>query len=123
MWSRKFHRRFGYVTTAVFLLHSAGAMHILYRDIVHHHPLVKTLLFHDLAASMSYIMLAIQKAKMGDIESHKDMMVRGYLHAIEGSGTIRFTAWVLWLIGQRCSPELRVVIDTGACQSQSITAR
>lgn len=121
-WSRRFHRRFGYFTTGIFLMHTLGAVHILYRDIVHHHPFVKALLFHDMVASMCYILGGIKKAIDGDVETHKDMLLRGYLHAIEGSGTIRFTGWVLWMIGQNCSPELRVFINTAACQSQYVTA-
>jgi hypothetical protein len=43
--------------------------------------------------------------------------------SIEGSGTIRFTAWLYYIFGNLfLSPKARILFDTVNCQSQFVTA-
>ena len=50
-------------------------------------------------------------------------MVKSYLISIEGSGTIRFTAWMQYIVGNAfLTQKARIVFDTIQCQSQYVTA-
>ena len=50
-------------------------------------------------------------------------MVKSYLISIEGSGTIRFVAWMQYIVGNAfMSQKARLVFDTIQCQSQFVTA-
>jgi hypothetical protein len=43
--------------------------------------------------------------------------------SIEGSGTIRFAAWLYYIFGNLfLSPKARILFDTVKCQSQFVTA-
>jgi hypothetical protein len=49
--------------------------------------------------------------------------MKSYMISIEGSGTIRFTAWLYYIFGNLfLSPKARILFDTVKCQSQFVTA-
>ena len=110
------------MSTLIFFVHAIGALNNLLTDIVHHHTVTKVLLSEDVVASACYIVLGIRMAIKGDKAAHRDLLMRGYLQSIEGSGTIRFTAFVYWVVGRMMKEEWRVNIDSGSCQAQYSTA-
>ncbi|KAL3938615.1 MAG: hypothetical protein SGBAC_006509 [Bacillariaceae sp.] len=59
--------------------------------------------------------------KEDDYQSAKNMhefrMVTVYLRSTFGSGAIRITVWLLWLVGKFLPFEARILIDRGECQA------
>lgn len=50
---------------------------------------------------------------------HKLRMAFCYFHSIFGSGPIRVTAWLLWLVGKFLNPYWQQRVDRGVCQSDA----
>lgn len=109
---KKAHRNFGYFATFCLLAHMGGALNILYKDVVHHSIFVQMMLFSCVVMSLYYILGGIwfqwqarKHAQNGMLQKdfnwmHRTMMFYGFVHSIEGSGTIRFTAWLLWIVAK-----------------------
>ena len=119
----RFHKYFGIAATISLYVHMLGAVHILYRDIVHHNIFPKMMLFSDVLMSSYYIGRGIQLRKMTEgIPNkfmHRTMMFFGFVHAIEGSGQIRFTAWYIWIISRFLPEKVAPWIDTTVCQEMA----
>lgn len=58
-----------------------------------------------------------QEEKRTSVRKHTMYMFFLYVRSTMGSGSIRIAAWALLLVGHFLSPETRVLIDRGACQS------
>ena len=50
---------------------------------------------------------------------HKTRMVFMYIESMFGSGTIRVTAWILWMIAKFCPRYIAMNLDRGVCQQSA----
>lgn len=118
----EFHKWIGIIGTLSVYLHALGACHILYRDIVHHNLFPKMMLFSDVVMFSYYIGRGIQLRhdKTSHHVHHRTMMFMGFVHAIEGSGQIRFTAWYIWIVSRYLPLDIAKLVDTTVCQELSI---
>ena len=72
--------------------------------------------------------MAIRSAKSEETELNKKKFKRGrhvlkmgsaYIQSIFGSGPIRLTAWILWIVAKFFPRRLALRIDRGVCQSNA----
>jgi len=96
------HKIFGYLTVVALVLHSVGALSILYEDVERHTLLNKLLLFGSLFYTVSTVFRAIKEAMNGHYTEHRVLMVRAFLSSLDGAGTIRTVASIQMLLG--CGP-------------------
>ena len=90
---------------------------------VHHNLFPKMMLFSDVVMFSYYIGRGIQLRHHDTTKhhvQHRTMMFMGFVHAIEGSGQIRFTAWYIWIISRYLPQAIAKLVDTTVCQELSI---
>jgi uncharacterized membrane protein len=80
--SKKTHHRFGYVASFLFLMHVVASVATLYSDFVHHHTASKIIHFQSIAQASLYFIASIITITKGDIETHRNMLVKSYLNSI-----------------------------------------
>ena len=54
------------------------------------------------------------------IQKHKNRMVFMYIESMFGAGTIRVTAWILWIISKFCPRYIAMKLDRGLCQQSTV---
>ena len=101
----KAHKYFGYFSTILFSFHMLGASNILLRqNPAHHVPLIRAALFSDVTVSTIFVVggIMFQRGYMVEKSNamHQVMMAYGFIQSIEGSGTIRFTTWYIWVFAK-----------------------
>ena len=90
-----------------------------------HNAFPRFSLFADVIQSSAYIFRALQAIldrnndRKTQVSIHKVLMFFGFVHAIEGSGQIRFTAWWIWLISRFIPMRYAVYFDTTVCQGSN----
>ena len=47
-------------------------------------------------------------------------MVFMYIESLFGAGTIRITAWILWIISKFCPHRIAMKLDRGVCQQSAV---
>ena len=89
----------------------------------HHNPFPRFSLFADVIQASGYVVRGLHailqstpKTKRKQHTIHKVLMFFGFVHGIEGSGQIRFTAWVIWIISRFLPMRYAVYFDTTVCQ-------
>ena len=93
------HKVFGYMTVLALMLHSMGALLILYEDVEGHTVLNRALLFSSLMATVSTVFQAIREAINGNHTKHRVLMVRAFISSLDGAGTIRTVANIQMVLG------------------------
>ena len=81
------------------------------------------MLFSDVVMFSFYIGRGIQLRHSDTTEhhaQHRTMMFLRFVHAIEGSGQIRFTAWYIWIASRYLPQAIAKLVDTTVCQELSI---
>ena len=107
------HRKFGYVSVAVFISHMLASINNLIFNEAEHHWLNRAGLGSLTIVSTAYMILSIKAVKQGDIPAHTDYAIRSFLYSIEGAGTIRQVAYLQWL----ASPYVpSLLAGPGPCQ-------
>ena len=107
------HRKFGYVSVAVFISHMLASINNLIFNEAEHHWLNRAGLGSLTIVSTAYMILSIKAVKQGDIPGHTDYAIRSFLYSIEGAGTIRQVAYLQWL----ASPYVpSLLAGPGPCQ-------
>jgi len=96
------HKIFGYLTVVALVLHSLGALSILYEDVEDHTLLNKLMLFGSLVYTVSTVFRAIKKAVNGNYNEHRVLMVRAFVSSLDGAGTIRTVGHIQMVLG--CGP-------------------
>lgn len=51
---------------------------------------------------------------------HKNRMVFMYIESLFGAGTIRITAWILWIISKFCPHRIAMKLDRGVSQQSAV---
>jgi len=95
----KLHRTFGYVIQFAFWGHLIASVSLLILDTQQHHWLPIFLLMSPVIRGSFCMIMGVHKARTGCLEQHGDYMFRCFIYSIEGAGTIRTVAYLLWLVG------------------------
>merc|ERR1719229_1485704 len=93
------HKVFGRLTGVAFLLHTVGALSLLYEDVEGHSPLNKLILASSLMGTSYKFIVAMCHAIKGKINEHRLWMTNAYLSSLDGAGTIRTVAAIQMLFG------------------------
>ena len=96
------HKIFGYLTVLALILHSMGALLVLYEDVEEHTLFNKVLLFWSLFSTVSTVFQAIKEAINGNQTGHRVLMVKAFIYSLDGAGTIRTVANIQMVL--RCGP-------------------
>lgn len=102
------------------ICHLIMASRIAMRNPVNQDFFIFVQYFAMIAESLLLAVNGIWYASEGNHAKHMVRMYYTWIQSVVGSGTIRFTAWILWLIGKFFSLETRMLIDRGACQAMAI---
>jgi hypothetical protein len=70
------------------------------RNPVHQIPMIQLQYFATLIESIMLIALGIMYRRKGNNEMHILRMSFAFIQSVFGSGAIRVTAWMLWLIAK-----------------------
>lgn len=113
------HRRFGQVTIGILCLHTLMMVLMAIENPVNQRYIIRIDYCLMVVETVYYLYKGISSAKKKEREKHALYMFRIYLRSTMGSGSIRFSAWVLWLLGKFMPPDIRVKFDRGDCQTYS----
>ena len=97
--SKKWHRTFGFVAIAAFILHMFAALNNLYFNYMRHTPLPRLMLGLTTVDSIICMVTAMIRVRRKDYQGHRDAMLRCFLYSIEGAGTIRTVATLQAFLG------------------------
>ena len=126
---RKLHKRFGWIVCMpALMVHLIFATRMAIRNPVNQAPIIVSqygaMIFEGFVLFCVALKYALDSEKAGDKEKkrklmgmHKLRMVNCYIQTIFGSGAIRVSLWILYLLGHFFSPEIQARIDRGTCQT------
>ena len=132
---RAAHRIFGYFALSCFLAHMSMVSLLAFRNPVKQTRPIQFLYYCDVVDEITQATLGWRWARRAKKhreangtetveykrarKMHSLRMSFMYIKSTFGSGAIRLTVWLLWLVGKFFPFETRIMIDRGDCQSYS----